>query len=39
MKDDKNDLGEQELLEIDEKGNPIEKPKEEKNKNLILNIK
>ena len=30
MKDDKNDLGEEELLEIDEKGNPIEKPKEEK---------
>ena len=30
MKKDKNDLGEEELIDIDEKGNPIEKPKEEK---------
>ena len=30
MKDDKNDTKEEELVEVDEKGNPIEEPKKEK---------
>ena len=39
MKDNSKETGE-ELIDIDEKGNPIEKSKkEEKKKNLILNIK
>ena len=38
MKDNNKEPGE-ELLEVDEKGKPIEKAKEEKKKNLILNIR
>ena len=30
MKDDKDDTKEEELVEVDEKGNPIEEPKKEK---------